>query len=364
MDIVIDCEIALSKKLRSLIDGSADRLVLISNDLKNGRGKGRLSLSFDGTKENLTIDAKELGETSIIIDPIEITEEYIKEGNAVVGNIFSDGMQVNATENRTPVDKIASIAPPSKGEEAYAIVAQEEIATPQEFKSIDNAECKGWITNMEDLISAANMAKDVQSQSIDLSLATTDRERSIMAASKERAESINIDAWIVNEKAATISINDLGIDLALNAPYNLSNISANKVASSIELKGLITAGFVRFISPKEIGNFMDLQAEDEEISGTLEVYDLKGAQSNMASGGSDIIDTAISKDAVEITSSDLNSGTEEENMILDLTQGMVKPQGVAQSVIEARKTSHGNAPNKPSPNKPSSSSKVKPISKL
>lgn len=349
MEIVIDCKVKLSKKLRGILNESADKLSLVVSDLKDGIGKGKLFLSFDGSLESLEMTAEDLGETSIIIDPIDISEEYPREGGGVVGNIFSADMEHKKATVRDAVDKLAATEVPVKGQEAEAIVVKEEVETPEPFKELEVPECQEWVSNMTELINAVNKAKSKKQDDIDLSQAVNDREKDIMQAMKDKSEAIDTPAWIVNDKAAKITINDLGVDLDLNTPYNLTNISARKVAVSSDLRGLINSGFVRFISPKEAGELIGLENE-EGFTGELEVFDNAAqAEANMTRTGSDIIDTTeddAEDDAEEITSAELDGPMEEEGMILNLTQGMSKNEieMAEREVSVARKTSHGNKP--------------------
>jgi len=143
----------------------------------------------------------------------------------------------------------------------------------------------------------------------------------ILTEEKEKQESIGVSAYIVNTECATLSLNDLGISLSLNMPYDLSNISARRIASSKDLKQMIQAKFIKFISPAEAPAYIaKATGEAERMDMGLEVFsDHEAAQASIESGASGgrtvLIDDATAMDV----SADGPSTTEEQRLI-NLTQ--------------------------------------------
>jgi hypothetical protein len=195
------------------------------------------------------------------------------------------------------------------------------------------------------------------SQEVDLSTAETDRERAVLMEMKEKSEAIDETAFIVNDKAGNITINDLDISLPLNMPYDLSNISAKRLAISRDLKSLIGQGLIRFVSPEEKLSYVDkaLLQEDSKTHG-LEVYDSPdeaeaaiGRMPNQESGQTLLIDDSSE---MNITDADLQQATEDEVMIMNLTQNMpterTSSTPTSHSVHGAR-SSHGGSGSSPRP---------------
>jgi len=335
MSISIKCKLSLSKKLRAIIEKDSS-LTLISNDIKDGKGIGTLIID---SVANINID--DIGETSIMLTPSEISDEIIDNESLVHSSIFSTPI---SNEESPLVQKIAVVKAPEKGQESVAI--KKNIPVPSMLpKQLKNPECKKWISNMEELIYATISAKNKKSN-LDISVAKNDREKAIIMEQIEKDESFDTPAWIVNKKSGVVSINDLGISLPLNVPYNLGNISAKRVSSSRDLKSLIENGFVDFISPTEKDEMVSIEKEGDISVPTLPVFDNHDqALSNMSrdlteikqviSGDQDTIDIP------EVTDENAEEQTEEESMILDLTQKM-SPVKNKNETDMTRKTVHGN----------------------
>ena len=360
MSISINCKLSLSKKLRALL-GKDATLTLVSQDIVDGKGTAILILNSEDAKT--ITNPEELGETSIMLIPVEMAEESPNVQSPVHASIFSTIPSKNMEE--PVVQKLAAVHAPEKGREAKAI--KKEVAPiPQQFPELKQPECKSWISNMEELISAVNVAKGKQAN-VDLSDAQNDRERAVLMELKEKAESIDAPAWIINDKVGMLSVNDLNISLPLNAPYDLSNISARRVANSKDLKGVIKAGYVRFISPEEKDQIiLNIVGGDENTAvGSLAVFDNhEQAMENIGTthiseSRNDRRTPIISDNTMELTEEDLNSPTEDEGMILNLTQNMatVKLRKETPLTETSRKTTHGNIPTTPKPG-------IKPIRKL
>jgi hypothetical protein len=188
---------------------------------------------------------------------------------------------------------------------------------------------------------------------------------------KEKEEAIDIPAYVVQESCRSLTINDLNISLTLNVPYDLSNISAHRIASSIELKKLIKNGTVKFVRPEELEDYVD---RAEEAFST----DDRGLQtySNIGDAADDIGRTRADRDddeeddndrprrrssgsrsirqsrptisdddAMEITMDDNNDS--DSDSILDLTNSMPRSRNANQSNQSrpngaTRTSSHGS----------------------
>jgi len=336
MNLSINCKISLSKKLRSLVDGKECSIVLTTTDLINGKGEGRLSISTEGDFDP-QIDTNE---TSIMITPISVSEEV--PVSHAVGSIFSTMTTVeqNEASRRTVIDKIAVTKAPEKKHVPHAVTPKEEKNIPEEFKELNNNKCQTYITSLEDLLRAA---KDASKNEVDIDIgsASNEREKAVLMELKKRGKSINMPAYIVNDKAGILSINDLDLTLVINAPINLANLSGKRVAESGELRGLLNAGIVKFISPAQAQAYINKMDTEIIKAPTLEVFDRNGAENNM------LVDNhqgpSEQADMMELTMDDLDAPTLEESMIIDLT---ANTDAILQT--EGRHTSvHGSTPRQP-----------------
>jgi hypothetical protein len=308
MNISIACKISLSKKLRALLNGRGT-LVLTTGDLADGKGIAKLSLSseIEGEQYNLSLLD---GETSIMIKPTGLVYDEMPDGQTV-GSIFSTIPKKGEAEEM--VHRIAVVhAPEEKEEIAHAVVPKNKIVTPPEFSALDNKDCKEYVSNLEGLIDAVNKAKHKVSD-IDLNSITNVRERAVMTEVKEKAEAIEVSAYIVSDQCAKLAINDLDISLDMNMPFDLSNISARRIAASADLKALLSNGLVKFIAPSERESYVRKAVRDEaQKSRGLEVYDNhKAAEHAIATEITEIDEDA----AIEISEADEDVPTEEESLI-------------------------------------------------
>jgi len=337
MKVSLDCNISLSKKLRAMI-GDNGSITLMANGLQEGKGFCKLILEAD-TQGIASVQAGEMpqelkGETSIMITPITLTKENPPNyASQEVGTIFSttDEVPMN-TGQRTAVDKLAAVTPPETAAVPHALVPKEEIHTPEPFKELNNNKCKEFVSNLSELLQEVEIAKSKVAD-IDLSSITDPRLRAVEMERKEHMEAIDKSAYIVNEKAGVLTLNDLDITLAMNSPYDLSNISARRIAGSSELKGLLKAGYIKFITPDQIDEYVK-KAEAGHNTHGLEVFDNHDlAEANMATSpisddpnAPSVLHTQplIDSNSMEVTAADMDRPTEEEKMIMDLTGAIGK----------------------------------------
>jgi len=314
MDLTIGCRISLSKKLRKVL-GKGGTLSLNTEELEDGKGYARLSLSSDLREQYTGIPKELIDETSIQITGFEILDEIPNNETIPQGAIFSTIPQKGREE--PIIKKMAVVHPPERDEVPHAVVAKENIKTPEMFSQLDDPECREWISNMEDLVNMAKMSKS--ESSINIENAATDREKAVLMEAKEREEAIDIPAWIVNTEDAKLSINDMDISLDINAPYDLGSVSAKKIARSKDLRDSLKGGYIKFISPSEVAQYVEKSLNIAKSAG-LEVFSsAEEAAEGMKTGANR---AEIDEDNVmEVTASDMGS-TSEEDMILNLTQDM------------------------------------------
>ena len=330
--ISINCKVLLSKKIRNLLSGGNCTVVLTTDELINGKGLGRLSLSSENLEE-LPIDILKMGETNIGIEPVDVVDEM--PSNKAVANIFSTAVEKEDGKTETVIKKVAVINPPERGEESTAM--KEKTETPQEFEALNNKECVDYVSNLEEFIEEVNKAKRKKTDDIDLNSASNDRERAVLMEEIERSESIDKEAYVVNEKVGSLMVNDIEVSLPLNVPYKLSNISAKRIAASRDLMGLIKSGHVKFIAPHEVEGYINKSmSEHGEVVPDLKVFDKhQEAEANMENYDDD-------DNSMSITESDIGKATEEEGMMLDLTQNMstTKTESTSQGLKTTKTSVH------------------------
>jgi len=318
MNLTIDCKVSLSKKLREVLGKSGGTIVLTTSDLQDGKGFGRLSLSSELRKQYEGIPEELGGETSIQITAIGVTSETPSGDTVPQAAIFST--IPSKGESSPVINRMAAVHAPDKGEESHAVVAKKDIKTPEAFSTLEEKGCREWIGNMEELVEAIMAARGKKSD-IDPDMAQNDRERALLIELKEKDEAIDRPAWVVNTGGGTLMINDLDIVLPMNSPYDLSNISARRIIMSRDLKELIKGNYVKFISPAERGKYILGQSEGDMSMG-LPVFDSpEEAEEHMVRSVS--ANPVIDEDsAMDITENDIEGLTDEESMVVNLTQGM------------------------------------------
>lgn len=344
MNISLNCNISLSKKLRSLL-GTGGSITLIAPELQDGKGMGVLSLSG----ENIKFDGNKIeGETSIQLEQVGDMKLEVGGDDQSCTNLFSSIPRKGHSEK--VVSKIAVVNAPEKCEVQTAIKTKKQIQTEASIsKSIPSPSCAKWIESMEQLMQTLKDSK-IRRSELDVDSAKTDRERALLIEAKEKEESIDTPAWVVNNKYGNLAVNDLGIALPMNIPYDLSNISAFRLAASRDLKSLIKGGFISFISPDDCKKYLD-EIVNQESPDSLPVYDRhEEAEEAMTGDTNEEGNPVIGVEAMELTSSDLEKSTEEENTIINLTQNMPtvkKPVIPSPSTDQPRHTVHGNDPMSP-----------------
>ena len=99
----------------------------------------------------------------------------------------------------------AVTAAPERESVPHAVVRSAEIKTPAPFKELDNPEVKTFITSLQELMVEVETAK-YKSSGIDLSKISNPRERALAMEQKELSESIDKNAYVVNDQAGVLSL--------------------------------------------------------------------------------------------------------------------------------------------------------------
>ena len=310
MDITLDCSISLSKKLRSLFGDEEVRIVLIADPVRAGRGRANLIVSSEKIDMSAVKDLLNQ-ETSLMLTPLAEKQEDIST-TAITGLFCgSPTPSPKVGTKRSPIDRLAVTEAPEKKNVAHAIKTREEIVIPEEFSEIQDPDYKNFVSNFDELMVSLRQAQTKDS-GIDLDAIKDARQRAIAKEAKERAEAIDLPAYIVIEKCAAVRINDMDISLMQNVPYNLSNISAKRVMESRELRSLINSGIIKFIRPDEVESYK-AKAQGEVEKATLDTF------SNHKEAERAIESHIPSGEEVEISVSEIDRPTEQEQLVTNLT---------------------------------------------
>lgn len=343
MDITIDCKISLSKKLRKAIEGTG-QIVLSVDNVTGGVGEGRLYIKDEReSTETIMVDDPTLfeGETAIQITPLKFSED-IPSGPAVT-SIFTN----NAESIPEPPQSKSIAVLQAPEPEAVSTALQPEPEVPQAFQEMKDPECLEYVRNTSELLDAINQAKIKKAEPVDLSTCTTEREKLIALEQMERSEAIEVPAFIVNDSLGMMTINDIGVDLKMNVPFNLANISAKKLSMSTQLRAMIKAGYVKFISPQQADEILNEYSSDTPAGLELEVFGSAEEAANAM--GTDRSRTPLIDDynSVEISEDDLDAPTDVEEIINLTGMPTTKSPGDVDMVDigtgEVRMSSHGTA---------------------
>lgn len=347
MNIEIKCNVSLSKKFRALSANKNTKFTLITGTLVNGVGEGTICMSVNDDADMNDLLNKE---TSVMIVPTSVSEEYSEIPNTQqedggVTSLFMNGASIEDDESPI-IKKIGAVRPPdNKKQNATSIKPKQQIEmeTPAPFKATQNPDAKKYIRDMNQLLEAIKLAENKKSN-VDISKIQNPRLRAVAMEEKERAEAIDYPAFVVNDKCAVLTINDLGISLSLNIPYNLNNISAKRLANSKELHSMFRAGLIKFISPDEVQSYMAKIVEQEDHG--LDVYDnWRQAESAIGREKENRARTAIrASDENELSLDDLDADTEEEKILKSLPpRRMVEEVGDDGEVIVTSHRANGGS---------------------
>lgn len=289
-------------------------------------------------------NAEEVEEVETEVAP-ESNEDALL-GQGAVGSLFSSTNTQKGT--RTAVDRIAVTTPPqTRAERANAIKHSEEIEVPEEFEAVKNPKVKKFIKDANDFYGAILVSKNKRS-AVDVESITNPRQRAVAEEQRAMDESIGLPSYIVNEKYASLQINDLNISLPLNSPIDLSRYSAKRLHESRDLKTIISGKMVRFISPEEaaeaIERSVSANSKDEpKVYNSSREAERAMEEDDDDESGSNQIDLDVNKDEP--------SEQEELAGLIDLTPKA--PQS------GTRKTTHGGSMQaRPQQSRPSTDGKT------
>ena len=342
MDKIFTCKISLSKKIRAMIGNNKTRIILNVNDISNGIGEGTMIVYSD---DKIVIPDDFFNkETSIMIVPVSANQ--IGETMSTVTNIFNDN------KGKSPI--AATRAPETSVERAHAIKPPEVISqqAPEQFKETRQASYKRFVSNLNELMEELDNAKSINAN-VDFSSVPNPetpsgkRQMAILMEQKESLESIKSDAWVINEKCASLTLRDIDLCLPLNTPVNLNRFSAKKILSSKDLFKFIDDKYIRIITPDEAKDILQIATKQEKIDFGLKAYSGEHASEKAASAAFD--DHKSEQDAYKETkfiekttttktaSRTQPSRTQEERVQtdIDLDDGMTEEQRILNDINSA-----------------------------
>lgn len=339
MNLLLTLNISISKEeLSSLLDGK--NLNLQTKSISD------VSIKInDKENDKITLETKNIKD----INKIKNDTDDIENISSPVSSIFSDKKK---SFIRTAVEKIAAEEPPETQDIPFAIKTKEEIEeeTPEEFIAVKDEKFKTFISNYEELMLAIHEAKD-KSSNINIDEIKDSRKKLLALEQKELEESIDKDAFIVNEKCGSLVMNDLGgITLDLNKPFNLSRISAKRLIQSRDLRELIKNGTLKIIKPNEIDGYIKKISKNSDMYG-LKTFSSKddAEESLFSKSNNGIIDDENNEkeenNDLLLTEKELDEENEEEKLIkqLDIKENKVSQEDGLILSGNIRKTKHGNS---------------------
>jgi hypothetical protein len=335
--ITIKCQISLSKKLRALIGNNTTTLTLITGELVDGKGEGNIILAALEEATQKSVDDLINNETSIMLIP-ESMSDSIPKGVSAVTSIFAPEEDTADIEEQHPVRKMASFsAPETRKEVKYAIKSKQKIEeeTPEVFESTQEPSFKKFVSNLDQLLEAIQLSEHKVSD-IDIDAIKDPRKRAVAMEAKEKAEAIDYPAFIVNDKYADLTINDLGIHLVLNMPYNLENVSAKRLAASKEIKALFRQNMIKFIHPDDVQGYLD-RAKEANMEPEYKVFGDKTGSAKRA------LETLTNTDRGEelmLEVDEMDAPTEQERLVSLTTKPIVQQSVVDENGV--RRTVHGS----------------------
>jgi len=325
MQITLKCKVSLSKKMRNLLQNGGS-IVLTADSINSGKGEGLLVLTDNN---NGKVDISDLlgNETSVMITPTEessngappVTQIYqtTSQNSPGVSQVFNPQYQQPLQEyppqysqppqryqdpqaprhtqqappqQRTAVDRMAAQHPTDNHNRSY--YTQDELVVPQGFEHTQDPDFVSYVKSYQELMQAVNESKDkdcgIRVDEInEFDPIHLKRQKALLKEQKDMQESIGRDAYVVNEKCASLTINDIGLDLPLMMPKNLGNISAKKLASSRQLWELFRQKFIRLVSPNEADHLLkNASTINQTYVPELEIYDSRyDAEDTMYQGG-------------------------------------------------------------------------------
>lgn len=333
--ITIKCQVSLSKKLRALIGNNKTILTLITESLQDGKANANIIFDLEDVTQK-SVDDLMNTETSIMLTPTDITDGIPKDAE-IITNIFASETSdedLSKEPEESPINSLASFSAPEKKKDvAYAIKSKNTIAkqVPKAFVETKNPNFVKYVTTLDQLLTAIRLAENKTSD-IDVESIQDPRKRAVAMEAKEKAEAIDYPAFVVNEKCANLTLNDLGINLLLNVPYNLENVSAKRLAESKDLKNMFRMGMLKFIAPEEIKSYL---RKAESAVGKPELEILNGRARDAAEN----MDSVERSNEVQVDLDEINEPTEQERLA-SLTSMPIREDKMSDNGV--RRSTHGD----------------------
>ena len=339
----IKCELNGNKTLANMLTNSKKLVIIIEGvdtfDITSNYAPNK----FDAT---LMVDGFPIEPTSELLGKIELYSDIGENVSNIdnqsdftrpVSSLFSSSNNQKTTE-RTPVDRIAATIPPeNKDEVAHAFKTQQEVNEKPPLPELKNPEVRKFIADANSFFDAVNASRNKKSD-IDIDSIQDPRKKAAMMEKMNMDESIGMPAFVVNEKYAFLTVNDLDVNLMLNNPTDLAKIPARKLYASNDLKTLLAKKMIRFVSPEEAAAIFSKQTETEEYG--LKVFDNHSkAKANMKSDSDDDEDGG-GDGIIELDDNNINGPTEEEQIHKTINSPN-KTQTLSGGI---KKIIHGNKP--------------------
>ena len=196
-----------------------------------------------------------------------------------VQTLFNSNANLKNEQADSLPSRIAKVVPSLPTKRNTVVAAPVEPVDRNDIGSEDNGDEVSYISSTAQFYQEVTLARNKRSD-IDIDSITDPRQRAIALEQKEAEESLDMPAWVVNEKFSSISISDLNLQLNLNAPIDMSRYSAKRLAASHDLKMLLKKGWLRFISPDD-AEAIRAQYAQEQLNDTVEVYDRDEAEARL-----------------------------------------------------------------------------------
>jgi hypothetical protein len=339
------CNVSLSKKLRSLVKDGETKITLVCNNVVDGRGEAKLVIISEDT---ILIPNDFINkETSIMLTPVD--SEIENTGGESVGSIFSG----EGGESGGFVGRLAVTDAPNEKKVATSIKSKDQInkEAPKQFGiSLNNPSYQKFVSTVEELLAEAKRASETKNSKINLDSITNTRQKALAMELKEKEEAIDKRAFIVNDKCASLTINDLGINLGLNIPFDLSNISAKRILLSRELISAFKSGLIKIVSPDDVPNYHKKLKENE--SHELKTFSNKDAAERDIENRYESRDGDDSGMIIELGGGDLDGPSEQEKLASEVGKPVLS--GTTTLSGGVRKSVHGGGSSNLSNRPPSS----------
>ena len=265
MNLIIDCNISLSKKLRAIV---GDEITLVLKNINDGKGQGML---ITNNSTNIK-DAESLlgSETSIMLTPTSVSVE--SPSYDAVPNLFSDqsnyldDLDKKINKNIKPKKEFRNIletTPSSKDERVNHFGNKNEI--PEAFEELKDPELQKHISNVQELWEEIEWAKNNKVSSINPDEIQNERKRLEAIEIMNIEEGLGKRAYVVNDTSGAISLSDINLTFEKNVPVDLSRFSAKTLYASNDLRVLLREKLLKVIPPEERDRYLKEKGEAQSF---------------------------------------------------------------------------------------------------